>query len=136
MGSLALAGAYCAVGLLFRSPVLQPVASALVWPPLGLALAGLLIFGRRLWPGVVVGALLEPWLAGASPAASVGPALGTLLATVGAAHVLQRAGFQGALARVRDVFLLVTVAAGGGLSSRWPSRERSGSSRGPRRGRT
>jgi hypothetical protein len=28
-----------------------------VWPPTGIAIASLLIFGRRIWPGIFVGAL-------------------------------------------------------------------------------
>ena len=28
-----------------------------VWPPTGIAIASLLIFGRRIWPGVFAGAL-------------------------------------------------------------------------------
>jgi len=30
----------------------------LVWPPAGMALAALLIWGGRLWPGIAAGALL------------------------------------------------------------------------------
>ena len=32
--------------------------SSPVWPPAGIALAGLLLFGSRLWPGVWLGALI------------------------------------------------------------------------------
>src|ERR1041385_2245055 len=31
---------------------------AAVWPPTGIAIASLLIFGRRVWPGVFLGALV------------------------------------------------------------------------------
>ena len=30
----------------------------LVWPPTGLALAALLLYGRQAWPGVLVGAFI------------------------------------------------------------------------------
>jgi len=33
-----------------------------VWPPAGIAIASLLIFGRRLWPGIFLGALAANWL--------------------------------------------------------------------------
>ena len=29
-----------------------------IWPPTGIALVGLLLFGRKLWPGVALGAFL------------------------------------------------------------------------------
>ena len=34
----------------------------LIWPPAGLSLAALIIFGRRLWPGVLLGALVAAFL--------------------------------------------------------------------------
>src|SRR3954462_9113338 len=32
-----------------------------VWPPTGLSIAALLLFGKKLWPGVFLGALLANW---------------------------------------------------------------------------
>ncbi|HEY5907742.1 MAG TPA: MASE1 domain-containing protein, partial [Vicinamibacteria bacterium] len=113
-GSLGLALAYLSASLLFRSFPLRALGEALVWPPLGLGLAALVIFGLRLWPGLVAGVLLEAWLAEAGPAGRLGPALGTVAATLGAAVVLKRAGFHGALWRVRNVLLLMGVAVLGG----------------------
>src|SRR6267142_1736790 len=40
--------------------------ATLVWPPTGIALAALLLFGRRLWPGVLLGAACVNLIAGAS----------------------------------------------------------------------
>lgn len=113
-GCLALAGAYVATGVLFRTPALEPITGALVWPPAGLALAALLLFGLRLWPGVVAGALLEPWLAGFPPLAVLGSSLGIVVETVGSAWLLRRAGFRTSLDRVRDVLLLLAIAVLGG----------------------
>lgn len=31
---------------------------SLIWPPTGMALVSLIVFGTRLWPGVLLGALL------------------------------------------------------------------------------
>src|SRR5204863_6372678 len=53
---LLLAAVYFAAGsfgLSFAS--INPSASA-VWPPSGIALAALVLWGRRLWPGVFIGA--------------------------------------------------------------------------------
>jgi signal transduction histidine kinase len=55
-GILILAAVYFAAGsfgLSFAS--INPSASA-VWPPSGISLAVLLLWGRRLWPGVFIGA--------------------------------------------------------------------------------
>jgi len=114
LGCLALAGVYVATGLLFRTPALRPISDGLTWPPVGLALAGLLLFGSRLWPGVVAGAFLEPWLAGIPPATSLGSSLGIVLETVGAAWLLGRTDFRPSLERVRDVLRLLCVAVLGG----------------------
>lgn len=47
-----------------------------VWPPTGIALAALLIFGIRLWPGVSLGVLLGSLLTGAPLNLALGMALG------------------------------------------------------------
>jgi signal transduction histidine kinase len=47
------------LGLLLAIP---PGYATAVWPPSGIALAGLMLFGARLWPGVFVGSLaLNVW---------------------------------------------------------------------------
>ena len=40
--------------------------ATLVWPPTGIALAALFLFGARLWPGVLAGALCVNLVLGAS----------------------------------------------------------------------
>ncbi|MGH9010684.1 MAG: MASE1 domain-containing protein, partial [Acidimicrobiia bacterium] len=82
-----------------------------VWPPAGFALGVLLLRGRRLWPGVALGALAVNGLSGGVPLGSaLGMAAGNTLAAVGAVTVLARVGFRPALGRVRDVTALVAVA--------------------------
>src|SRR5947209_5805352 len=61
------------LGLTF-SWVAQPVS--LLWPPSGLALAAILVFGNRFWPGIFLGAFLANLSAG-------GPLLFVLLAATG-----------------------------------------------------
>src|SRR5688572_31307645 len=54
-----------------------------VWPPAGIAIASVLIFGRQLWPGIFVGAFAANLLTDVPVAAAVGIAFGnTLLALV------------------------------------------------------
>src|SRR3989442_15315425 len=78
----------------------------LVWPPTGIALAALWLFGSRLWPGVFAGALCVNLLAGAPLAAALGIASGNTLEAVAGVGLLGRAGFQGQLHRVADVAAL------------------------------
>ena len=41
--------------------------ATLVWPPTGIALSALLLFGYRLWPGIFVGALVANVLTSEGP---------------------------------------------------------------------
>src|SRR2546427_12148230 len=53
----ALATSYVLAGQLGLSfAAVNPSATPL-WPPTGLALAALLLFGDRVWPGILIGAL-------------------------------------------------------------------------------
>ncbi|HXV44310.1 MAG TPA: MASE1 domain-containing protein, partial [Anaerolineae bacterium] len=84
---------------------------SLVWPPTGIALAALLLFGYRLWPGIALGAFLVNASAGASLAA-VGISIGNTLEAVTGAYLLGRfVGFRNSLERLRDVLGLVILAA-------------------------
>ncbi|MBE7469107.1 MAG: MASE1 domain-containing protein [Anaerolineales bacterium] len=78
----------------------------LVWPPTGVALAALLLFGYRLWPAIALGALLVNLSAGASLATG-GIALGNTLEAVVGAYLLNRTGLRYNLERLRDAFSLV-----------------------------
>src|SRR5437867_13039501 len=56
-----------------------------VWPPTGIALAALVLFGNRLWPGIALGAFLSNPTAHEPLASACGIALGnTLEAVLGA----------------------------------------------------
>src|SRR3989442_12060297 len=63
------------LGLL--AAVAQKVVSS-PWPPTGVALATLLLFGVRFWPGIALGAFLLNWTSGvAAPPPPRPPAPGT-----------------------------------------------------------
>src|SRR5215218_2111237 len=74
-------------------------AVAALWPPAGVGLAVLFLYGIRLWPGVVIGDLLLADFS--TPAGTVaGQTVGNTLALVVAAVVLRRlAGGRGGLER-------------------------------------
>ena len=85
-------------------------AVAALWPPAGLGLAVLFLYGIRLWPGIVIGDL---WLGDYStPLGTVlGQTVGNTLAVVVAALLLRRlTGGRGELERVVDVLAFVACA--------------------------
>ncbi len=86
-----------------------------VWPPSGLALAAVLVWGPRVWPGIWLGAFLANITTQGSVLAVVGIASGNTLEPLVGAWLLSRVGFRRNLKRVRDVAALVLLA--GGLST-------------------
>ena len=55
---IGLACLYAITGYLGLLLAIPPGYATAVWPASGLALAGLLLFGNRLWPGVLLGSVL------------------------------------------------------------------------------
>lgn len=82
-----------------------------VWPPTGIAIAALLVFGLDLWPGVALGVFAGSLLTNAPPALAFGITIGNTLEAVAAAVVLRRFfDFQNSLERTRDVVALALVS--------------------------
>ncbi|PPD46006.1 MAG: PAS domain S-box protein [Methylobacter sp.] len=63
---------------------------SIVWPCSGLALAALLIGGKKYWPGVFIGALLGSFMTGNPPAISAFIALGNTLEALAGFWLLAR----------------------------------------------
>lgn len=102
----ALAITYVVLGRLGLALAHYQDNASLVWPPTGLALAALVLFGRRLWPGVFLGALLVNLSIGSSLAAALPIAAGNTLEAVVGALLLVRVGrLDPALSRLRDVLV-------------------------------
>src|SRR5207302_635588 len=93
-GMLLLSAAYygTAVPSLHLALVRRQVTP--IWPPTGIALVALLLFGRRLWPGITLGAFLVNLPISPSPLVAAGIAAGNTLAPLIAATLLRRAGFR------------------------------------------
>jgi signal transduction histidine kinase len=86
--------------------------ASLVWAPTGIALAVVLLMGRRIWPGIFVGAFVANAITGAPLLAASGIAIGNTLEAVIGAYALKRVpGFQLRLDCLRDVFALIVFAA-------------------------
>jgi signal transduction histidine kinase len=111
-GIAGLAAAYAAIaraGLTF-----DPLAgfATLVWPATGVALAGLLIFGTRFWPGVFLGSLLANLLMGAPILVAAGIGVGnTLEAVVGATLMRRTPNYLRTLESVATAVMLIVGAA-------------------------
>ena len=88
---------------------------SLVWPPTGLALAALVVLGRRAWPGIAIGAFLAN--AGTSIPLGVAGAIAagnTLEALIAATLLTRVAGDRPRLDAMATVRTLILVAAPAG----------------------
>ncbi|MGH8628220.1 MAG: MASE1 domain-containing protein, partial [Gammaproteobacteria bacterium] len=82
-----------------------------VWPPAGIALAVILVFGFRFWPGILFGAFAITAFSGFSVKAALGIGVGNTLEAMLAAYLLHRVGaFHRALDRLWDVLAFVAMA--------------------------
>jgi integral membrane sensor domain MASE1/anti-sigma regulatory factor (Ser/Thr protein kinase) len=83
-----------------------------VWPPTGIALAAVVLWGARMWPGIALGAFLANSWTGIPLYAVLGITIGNTLEALVGAYLLRRfAGFRPRLERVRDVVSLVVAGA-------------------------
>jgi signal transduction histidine kinase len=83
-----------------------------VWPPTGIAIAALLIFGPRVWPGVFAGALAANLALNLPIASDVGIATGNTLEAILAWYLLQRSKrWDRSFESVRDVMTFIVYAA-------------------------
>ncbi|HKS08492.1 MAG TPA: MASE1 domain-containing protein [Pyrinomonadaceae bacterium] len=83
-----------------------------VWPPAGIAIASLLIFGPQLWPGILLGALAANLLTDIPIGSAIGIAFGnTLQALVAYWLLLRVVRWRGTLDSVGEVMSFVVCAA-------------------------
>lgn len=114
VGVPALAAVYFISGKLGLRQAVANENATTVWPPTGIALAALLVFGIRLWPGVYLGALLVNLTTSGSWPASLGIAAGnTLEAVVGSFLIRRYAGGRRAFESVGNFFRFTLLAAVG-----------------------
>ena len=100
--------------------------ASVIWPPTGIALAAVLLFGYRVWPGICLGAFFVSMTTTRSPLTSVCVAGGdTLQILLGARLVQQFANGERTFERARDIIrfilwgaiLSAMVSAGVGVTS-------------------
>jgi PAS domain S-box-containing protein len=96
---------YFVGGLVGKQTTFLSGGVALVWPPAGIALAAILLFGYRFWPGVALGAVLFSFTDG-TPFGffTLGTAIGNTMGAVVCAYLLKQIiAFDNAMERTRDV---------------------------------
>ena len=82
-----------------------------LWPPSGIAVVGLLLFGRRLWPAIAIAAFVVNLPISETVLAAAATAVGNTVAPLIAATLLLATGFHSRMDRPRDVVALVGLAA-------------------------
>ena len=99
-----LTAVYFLGGLLGKETAFLSGSVALVWPPAGIALAAILLFGYRFWPGVALGAVLFSSMNGVPLGFfTLGTAIGNTLGAIVCTFLLQRlAAFDNAMERTTD----------------------------------
>ncbi len=108
---------HLAARLGLKMAYVQPNTSP-VWPPTGISIAVLLLFGTNLWPGVSLGVMLGSLVTGAPFNLALGMMIGNTLEAWVIAYSLTRfADFHPAINRVQDVIRLLTVSFFGTMIS-------------------
>jgi PAS domain S-box-containing protein len=107
----ALTGGYIVGAFFGLSLSLENPNVTAFWPPTGIAVAAVVIYGPRMWPGVAAGALLANVLNGAPFQTAAAIAIGNTLAPVVAGVLMRRGGFRAGLTRLKDVAALILVGA-------------------------
>lgn len=107
----ALAGVYFVAGKLGLQLAYLHASATAVWPCTGIAIAALLVFGYRVWPGILIGAFFINVTTAGSAATSIAIAAGNTLEGLAACYLVNRfAGGKEAFARARDIFRFALLA--------------------------
>ena len=85
-----LVAAYVLTGLLSFGMMVNEGLASMVWPPAGIAVATLLLCGRRLWPGVWLAAFLTNLFVSGNPLLAALLALGNTIEALLAVYLLRR----------------------------------------------
>lgn len=107
-----LAVVYFVAGKLSLKLAFLHASASPVWPPAGIALAALLLFGFRLWPAIFIGAFLVNLTTAGNIFTSLGIATGNTLEALISAWLIQRfAGGVRVFDRAYDVFRFALAVA-------------------------
>ena len=113
-----VAVAYFVAGKLGLTLASVNASASPVWPPTGIALAALIVFGYRTWPAILLGAFLVNLTTAGNVATSLGIAAGNTLEAVCGAWLVNRfAGGIHAFDRAQGVFKFALAAMIGAMIS-------------------
>src|SRR5439155_642294 len=112
LGRLAIAaGSYVVSAKIGLSLSVAHGSATPVWAPTGISLAALLLFGKKVWPAVFVGAFLANSMTPVPISLAFAIAVGNTAEALLGWFLLTRIGFRNGLDRVHDVIALVVGAA-------------------------
>jgi signal transduction histidine kinase/CheY-like chemotaxis protein len=107
-----LVALYFVAGRLGLSLAFVNASATAVWPPTGLAIAALLVFGPAWWPGILIGAFAVNVTTSGDVASSVGIAVGNTLEAIVATYLVRRwASGRAVFERPQDVLRFALFAA-------------------------
>jgi PAS domain S-box-containing protein len=103
---------YFVGGLIGKKAAFLSGNVSLVWPPAGIALAAILLFGPRFWPGVAIGAVLFALIDGVPFGFfTLGTAIGNTVGAIVCAFLLEKViAFNNSMERTRDVTGFIGLA--------------------------
>lgn len=114
LGIVVLVLLYCAAGKIGLAMASVHASASPVWAPTGIAMAAFLLYGRAVWPTILLGAFLVNITTAGTAATSLGIAIGNTLEGLLAGLLVQRyAGGARVFDRPQDVFKFVALAAAG-----------------------
>jgi len=106
-----LAVVYFVAGKLGLQLAYVYASATAVWPCTGIAIAALLVFGYRVWPGILIGAFLVNLTTAGSVGTSIGIAIGNTLEGLAGCYLVSRfARGKEAFARAQDIFKFALLA--------------------------
>jgi diguanylate cyclase (GGDEF)-like protein len=106
-----LAAVYFVAGKLGLQLAYVHASATAVWPCTGIAMAALLVYGYRVWPGILIGAFLVNLTTAGSVETSIGIAIGNTLEGLAGCYLVNRfAHGKDAFARAQDIFKFALLA--------------------------
>ncbi len=106
-----LAVVYFVAGKLGLQLAYVHASATAVWPCTGIAIAAILLFGYRVWPGILIGAFFVNVTTAGSVATSIVVAGGDTLEALAACYLVSRfAGGKEAFARAQHIFKFALLA--------------------------
>jgi len=111
---ISVAVSYFILGLVGLQLAVPPSQAGAIWPPAGLALTAMLIYGPTIWPGIFIGNfIISAWAFGFNPenfpiyiATGIGASLN---AYISSKLIKKTIGFPNDLIKDRDIFLFFLI---------------------------